>query len=191
MRVMPDLVVVCMLWSVQLDGRYPDNELDSSLDYWIGKLGPVIRAEGQKETIVAFCNWCGTDDKVCYTGSSVVIGIKQGHVILYGALDRGRKELLVADTKSPIGYLTTSKVRLARPRITVPSETQPISNDPITLLDDSPMVDRLNPHIPRPLSPKKCDKRSTSVTDVARGRRMGHKAIRRRCHSASSVREIM
>jgi hypothetical protein len=194
MEAMPDLVIVCMSWSIQRDGnlRYLEDERDSSLDYWIRKLGPVIKAEREKETVVVFCNRCGIDGKVYYAGTCAVIGIKQGQVIAYGILGRGKTELLVADTKSSIGYLklpvTKSEVgRQARLRIAIPPQTQATSDDPITLLEDSPMVE-----IPRPISPKKSNvTRSASIaSDAARGHGVDPKARRRR-HSESSVRGFL
>lgn len=48
-----------------------------------------------------FCNRCGVEDDVHYAGTSAVLGVKGGEVLVYGLLGRGVKELLVVDTTQP------------------------------------------------------------------------------------------
>lgn len=78
------------------------NEPDmASLKYWIARLEPVIRSDGQEEIIVIFCNRCGIEDDAVYSGTSTVIGVKGGEINVYGILGRGEEDLLVVDTKNP------------------------------------------------------------------------------------------
>jgi hypothetical protein len=69
-----------------------------TLTYWVQRLEPVIRAEGEHEIIVVFCNRTGFEDDAVYAGTSTVLGISDGEVNVYGILGRGVKELLVVDT---------------------------------------------------------------------------------------------
>lgn len=69
--------------------------------YWVSRLEPIVRLESDREIIVIFANRTGVEDEVTYAGSSTVIGIKDGEVLVYGVLGRGDKELLVVDTDAP------------------------------------------------------------------------------------------
>lgn len=72
-----------------------------TLMYWVSRLEPIVRLESEHEVIVIFANRSGMEDEVMYAGSSTVIGIKNGEVLVYGILGRGDKELLVVDTDAP------------------------------------------------------------------------------------------
>lgn len=69
-----------------------------TLAYWVARLEPLIRNEGEQEIIVVFANRSGVEDDAVYAGTSCVLGIQSGEVKLYGVLGRGEKELLVVDT---------------------------------------------------------------------------------------------
>lgn len=69
-----------------------------TLAYWVARLEPLIRAEGEDEIIVVFANRSGVEGEAVYAGSSAVLGIQRGEVKLYGVLGRGERELLVVDT---------------------------------------------------------------------------------------------
>ncbi|GAB1314080.1 hypothetical protein MFIFM68171_04290 [Madurella fahalii] len=98
-----NLVIVSMAWLTHEDRStftpFPKEPDFSMLTYWVRRLEPIIRAESNEETIVVFCNRCGIEDEVTYSGTSAVIGIKDGEVSVYGLLGRGVKELLVVDTE--------------------------------------------------------------------------------------------
>lgn len=81
--------------------RMPNEPDMDTLTYWVTRLEPLIRKEGQDEIIVVFCNRTGTEDDVVYAGTSAVVGIHDGEVKIYGLLGRGEKELLVVDTNNP------------------------------------------------------------------------------------------
>ena len=69
-----------------------------TLSYWLERLRPLVDAEGEKEVLIAICDRCGSEGNACYAGTSVVLGLKGGEVILYGMLGRGEEGLLVVDT---------------------------------------------------------------------------------------------
>ncbi|KAI2606536.1 carbon-nitrogen hydrolase [Hypoxylon sp. NC1633] len=99
------LVIVSMAWLTTEDlqawsSKTKEPCLDS-LTYWVTRLEPLIRAEGDEEIIVVFCNRTGVEDEAVYAGTSAVIGIKDGEVSVYDMLARGDKELLVVDTDVP------------------------------------------------------------------------------------------
>lgn len=77
----------------------------ATLSYWLVRLEPVRKARGLNEVIIVFANRTGVEDEVVYAGTSTVIGIKAGEMILYGLLGRGEEELLVVDTSRPRGKL--------------------------------------------------------------------------------------
>lgn len=77
-----------------------------SLSHWLRGLWSLVDANLEKEIIVILCNQTGNDGNATYAGTSAVLGIKSGEVLLYGLLGGGKKDLLVVDTtKSPIGKL--------------------------------------------------------------------------------------
>jgi len=67
----------------------------------VRRLEPVITANKSEETIVVFANRCGVEDEATYAGTSTVLGIKNGGVVVYGVLGRGVEKLLVVDTEKP------------------------------------------------------------------------------------------
>lgn len=69
-----------------------------TLSYWLSRLEPLIRDEGEEEIICVFANRCGVEEEAVYSGTSSVLGIQSGEVKVYGILGRGEKELLVVDT---------------------------------------------------------------------------------------------
>jgi hypothetical protein len=83
--------------------KEPDME---TLAYWVARLEPLIRTEGEEEIIIVIANRTGVEDDAVYAGTSCVLGIHRGEVKLYGVLGRGERELLVVDTnKRPLAKL--------------------------------------------------------------------------------------
>ena len=105
-----NVVILIMAWRHQdpslldLSPQEPDVE---TLVYWVRRLEPVIRADREGEVIVAFCNRTGAEEGAIYTGTSAVIGIRQGEVSVYGILGRGAVDLLIVDTDCPPRYKLT------------------------------------------------------------------------------------
>jgi hypothetical protein len=105
-----NLVILSMAWLTREDARSfsrtrrePDLE---TLSYWVSRLEPLIRAEGEDEIIVVLANRCGSEGSATYAGTSAVLGVQNGEVRVYGILGRGERELLVVDTsKRPAAHL--------------------------------------------------------------------------------------
>lgn len=99
-----NVVIVSMAWSASaLDNpasfhSKPDEPHMATLEHWVKRMEPLIRADRDDEIIFVFANRCGSEGDVLYTGSSAVIGICNGEVRVYGVLGRGTKQLLVVDT---------------------------------------------------------------------------------------------
>ncbi|KAL5866318.1 hypothetical protein ACKVWH_011568 [Pyricularia oryzae] len=96
------VVIISMAWSTLEDRAAfcskpyePDME---TLEYWAKRMEPLIRAERDAEIILVFANRCGIERDALYAGTSVVMGIQNGEVNIYGVLGRGTKHLLVVDT---------------------------------------------------------------------------------------------
>ncbi|KAI7785355.1 Protein N-terminal amidase [Diaporthe eres] len=79
------------------------------------RLEPIIRAESMEEVIVVICNRTGVEDDTIYSGTSCVMGIKEGEVLVYGLLGRGQKSMLLTDTDNdePIGNLVCQNDKAA------------------------------------------------------------------------------
>ncbi|KAH8884886.1 carbon-nitrogen hydrolase, partial [Thozetella sp. PMI_491] len=136
-RVKAELVIVSMAWMACQEGRTftrqplePDME---SLTHWVQRLEPVIRTEDDREVIVVFCNRSGSEGDRIYSGTSAVIGIKAGEVLVYGLLGRGHKELLVVDTdKQPFAKLV-QKLELHQQEVVFgPPAQQPSAPSSVT-----------------------------------------------------------
>lgn len=97
-----NLVILSMAWLTREDARSysraPKEPDMDTLSYWLARLEPLIRAEGEDEIIVVLANRCGSEGEAVYAGSSAVLGIQAGEVKVYGILGRGEKELLMVDT---------------------------------------------------------------------------------------------
>lgn len=115
-----NLVVLSMAWLTREPAEtFLENPLDPDLEtlrYWIARMEPLLRKEGEEEIIVVFANRSGIEDEVVYAGSSCVLGIHDGEVAVYGLLGRGQQELLVVDTSMPPkAKLITATSRIAEP----------------------------------------------------------------------------
>jgi protein N-terminal amidase len=102
LRKAANLVIISMAWITGEDAREfsrAQHEPDmDTLEYWLRRIEPLIRAETEGEIIVVFANRCGVEDEAVYAGTSAVLGIQGGEVKVYGMLGRGEEELLIVDT---------------------------------------------------------------------------------------------
>ena len=100
-----NLVIISMAWFTREDARAysrtPKEPDMDTLSYWLARLEPLIRAGKEGEIICVFANRTGTEEKVVYSGTSAVLGVRAGEVKVYGILGRGEKQLLVVDTEKP------------------------------------------------------------------------------------------
>ena len=102
-----------------------------TLSYWLARLEPIIRNEGEDEIIAIFANRTGTEDNAVYAGTSAVLGIQAGEVKVYGILGRGERELLVVDTSERPKLQLVSEPRISTPltkRPTVSTTSVKVSN---------------------------------------------------------------
>ncbi|KAK4163621.1 carbon-nitrogen hydrolase [Cladorrhinum sp. PSN259] len=108
-KIRANLVIVSMAWLTFADREnftsVPERPDLETLQYWIRRLEPVIKADGDsnnsEEIIVVFANRCGIEDEVLYAGTSTVVGIQNGEVNVYDILGRGEEKLLIVDTDKP------------------------------------------------------------------------------------------
>jgi protein N-terminal amidase len=128
-----NVVILMMAWQTDqgpsLFRRNPQEPDVETLVYWVQRLEPVISAKGNGEVIVVFCNRTGVEKDAIYTGTSAVIGIKQGEILVYGVLGRGVVDLLVVDTDCPPRYKLTDS-NTAEPDKEGNQTRQPAPADP-------------------------------------------------------------
>ena len=97
------LIVVSMAWLTRLseeelvnDPAQPDM---NSVTYWIERFAPFFHNRSQKPTIIICANRCGNEGNVWYAGSSAVICIKDGKVIIHDALGKYEERCLVTEVE--------------------------------------------------------------------------------------------
>ncbi|KAJ5043046.1 uncharacterized protein L3040_004434 [Drepanopeziza brunnea f. sp. 'multigermtubi'] len=114
-----NLIILSMAWMTRENGRSfcrtPKEPDMDTLSYWLARLEPIIRNEGEEEIIAVFANRTGTEENAVYAGSSAVLGIQAGEVKVYGILGRGDRELLVVDTSERPKLQLVSEPRDATP----------------------------------------------------------------------------
>ncbi|KAI9677501.1 MAG: Carbon-nitrogen hydrolase [Caeruleum heppii] len=118
-RTSATLILLTNAWLTSSPSPCPPSHIHSphieALSYWLARLEPIIRKsatseeeqeeeeedEGQRgrEVLVAICNRAGSEEGAHYAGSSVVLGIKEGRVRMYGGLGEGEERVLVVDTE--------------------------------------------------------------------------------------------
>ncbi|PBP24153.1 carbon-nitrogen hydrolase, partial [Diplocarpon rosae] len=80
--------------------RTPKEPYMKTLSYWLTRLEPVTRKEGEDEMIAVFANGAGTEENAVHAGTSAVRGVQAGEVKVYRILGRGDRELLVVNTSA-------------------------------------------------------------------------------------------
>ncbi|KAL2133652.1 hypothetical protein VTI74DRAFT_1967 [Chaetomium olivicolor] len=133
LKAQANVVILMMAWQTDQDpslfGRNPQEPDVETLVYWVQRLEPVIRADKKGEVIVVFCNRTGVEKEAIYTGTSAVIGIKQGEILVYGVLGCGVVDLLVVDTDCPPRHRLTDSDS-AEPDEEGNQAYQPTADDP-------------------------------------------------------------
>ncbi|KAL8407777.1 hypothetical protein RB594_006563 [Gaeumannomyces avenae] len=112
------LVILSMAWGTVNDDKSfcskPYEPDMATLEYWVQRMEPLIRADFENEIIVIFANRCGFDEGTMYAGTSTVLGIQDGEVKVYGVLGRSVEQLLVVDTDNgPFAKLIHRPQRVA------------------------------------------------------------------------------
>lgn len=120
----------------------------NTVKYWVHRLDPVLSAGSSEETVVVVANRCGVEGDATYAGSSIVMGIKDGLVTVYGVLGRGVEQLLVVDTDQPPFGVLYKRSASSSPESEesmpegAPQEPQPKSEPRLT---DSPTLPSTGP----------------------------------------------
>ncbi|KAH6715419.1 carbon-nitrogen hydrolase [Leptodontidium sp. MPI-SDFR-AT-0119] len=128
-----NLVVLSMAWMTREDtrsfSREPKEPDMETLSYWLARLEPLIRNEGEDEIIAVFANRTGSEGNATYAGTSAVLGIQAGEVKVYGILGRGERELLVVDTAASPTMQLVSEPRAKTPALKVDVRASTLSSD--------------------------------------------------------------
>lgn len=131
--------------------RMPNEPDMDSLTCWVRRLEPLIRKESDEEVIVVLCNRTGSEVDVTYAGTSAVLGIKRGEVLVYGIMGRSEKNLLVVDTENgPIAKLVY----------------RPESEGDSSPSGDKTSTDGTEDQPDEPITPDTSDKASESAYDL-------------------------
>jgi hypothetical protein len=158
-----------MSWTTDEDARsysrFPNEPDIEVLRYWLSPLWGLIETETEDEIICVFANRTGTDKGAVYAGTSAVLGIKAGEVLVYGVLGRGENKLLIVDTNEPASGML---VPANPPSPSISDQPNSIVNIPVAMTSKSneaiegvlapvhltsTQPEESNPYFPRPKSP--------------------------------------
>lgn len=96
------LILLTMAWLDAESRSSPCSQPGSpdlqTLSYWLDRFKPLIEANGETEVLVALCNRWGNEGNAYYAGTSAVLGVRGGEVIVYGILGQAEEKLLLVDT---------------------------------------------------------------------------------------------
>ncbi|KAM3455506.1 hypothetical protein NHJ6243_008496 [Beauveria neobassiana] len=134
--------IISMAWAKEDPGfssKPPYKPDEYALSCWVARLEPLVEAKRKEETLIVLCNSTGPDT---YAGTSAVLGIKDGEVLVYDYLGSSQEGLLVVDTsENPVHKLS--------PRRTEPRRTEAgpnLEQDTESLTSaDSPQTGPLTP----------------------------------------------
>lgn len=99
------LVVLSMAWlssgltvqDLALTAMEPDM---ATLSYWVDRFRPVIEHDGVRDVVLVMGNRSGVEDSALYAGTSTVMRVHNGRVMLWEVLGKGEERCLVVDTAS-------------------------------------------------------------------------------------------
>ncbi|PQK14879.1 hypothetical protein BB8028_0005g04010 [Beauveria bassiana] len=134
--------IISMAWAKEdpdFSSKPPYKPDEYALSCWVARLEPLVEAKRKEETLIMLCNSTGPDT---YAGTSAVLGIKDGEVLVYDYLGSSQEGLLVVDTsKNPVHKLSPRRMD---PR---PTEAGPnLEQDTESLTSaDSPQTGPLTP----------------------------------------------
>ncbi|KAM3507624.1 hypothetical protein MY11210_007074 [Beauveria gryllotalpidicola] len=99
--------IISMAWAKEdpdFSSKPPYKPDEYALSCWVARLDPLVEAKRKEETLIVLCNSTGPDT---YAGTSAVLGIKDGEVLVYDYLGSSQEGLLVVDTsKYPVHKLS-------------------------------------------------------------------------------------
>ncbi|KAM3526992.1 hypothetical protein MY4038_006565 [Beauveria bassiana] len=103
--------IISMAWAKEDPGfssKPPYKPDEYALSCWVARLEPLVEAKRKEETLIVLCNSTGPDT---YAGTSAVLGIKDGEVLVYDYLGSSQEGLLVVDTsKNPVHKLSPRRM---------------------------------------------------------------------------------
>ncbi|KAM3444663.1 hypothetical protein NHJ13734_001165 [Beauveria thailandica] len=103
--------IISMAWAKEdpdFSSKPPYKPDEYALSCWVARLEPLIEAKRKQETLIVLCNSTGPDT---YAGTSTVLGIKDGEVLVYDYLGSSQEGLLVVDTsKYPVHKLSPRRM---------------------------------------------------------------------------------
>ncbi|KAF1735181.1 Protein N-terminal amidase [Beauveria bassiana] len=105
------VAIISMAWAKEDPGfssKPPYKPDEYALSCWVARLEPLVEAKRKEETLIVLCNSTGPDT---YAGTSAVLGIKDGEVLVYDYLGSSQEGLLVVDTsKNPVHKLSPRRM---------------------------------------------------------------------------------
>ncbi|KAM3492122.1 hypothetical protein MY3957_004613 [Beauveria namnaoensis] len=103
--------IISMAWAKEdpdFSSKPPYKPDEYALSCWVARLEPLVEAKRKEETLIVLCNSTGPDT---YAGTSAVLGIKDGEVLVYDYLGSSQEGLLVVDTsKNPVHKLSPRRM---------------------------------------------------------------------------------
>ncbi|KAM3504215.1 hypothetical protein MY10362_003707 [Beauveria mimosiformis] len=103
--------IISMAWAKEdpdFSSKPPYKPDEYALSCWVARLEPLVEAKRKEETLIVLCNGTGPDT---YAGTSAVLGIKDGEVLVYDYLGSSQEGLLVVDTsKYPVHKLSPRRM---------------------------------------------------------------------------------
>ncbi|OAA41914.1 asparagine amidohydrolase [Beauveria brongniartii RCEF 3172] len=103
--------IISMAWAKEdpdFSSKPPYKPDEYALSCWVARLEPLVQAKRKQETLIVLCNTTGPDT---YAGTSAVLGIKDGEVLVYDYLGSSQEGLLVVDTsKYPVHKLSPRRM---------------------------------------------------------------------------------
>ncbi|EJP68651.1 carbon-nitrogen hydrolase [Beauveria bassiana ARSEF 2860] len=124
--------IISMAWAKEdpdFSSKPPYKPDEYALSCWVARLEPLVEAKRKEETLIVLCNSTGPDT---YAGTSAVLGIKDGEVLVYDYLGSSQEGLLVVDTsKNPVHKLSPRRME-AGPNLEQDTESLTSADSPQT-----------------------------------------------------------
>ncbi|PMB68758.1 hypothetical protein BM221_005340 [Beauveria bassiana] len=124
--------IISMAWAKEdpdFSSKPPYKPDEYALSCWVARLEPLVEAKRKEETLIVLCNSTGPDT---YAGTSAVLGIKDGEVLVYDYLGSSQEGLLVVDTsKNPVHKLSPRRTE-AGPNLEQDTESLTSADSPQT-----------------------------------------------------------
>lgn len=97
------VVAISMAWLTRLsldelvdNSRQPDT---NCITYWIERFSPILNSQSQRPTTIICANRCGNEGEALYAGSSTIMSMQDGKVIICGVLGRNEEKCLITNVE--------------------------------------------------------------------------------------------